>query len=261
MVKHGRSSEGIRRLRKLAVLALCAAGAGITATVAHSADTHKAGRRVAFAAETTVAPRWYVLKSGNLVGYDEKKGLDELSKPEMLNIAGEVQVHNEEQLSKRPPWSNCLMKGYASITDPAEASLAGSAELQELEISCEKATGQLNGGQPFPCTLVGEAFELKAVGGPWPATLEDTGIKRDIGIDRFNLNFPKIELEVLCLKSRAHGIYVGALKPEVSLGRYNLWQTSGELEEPASGHHLFLRGKDWITVPRYKNVRVNHGGL
>jgi hypothetical protein len=252
MLQHGNRRTGMGRGRKLAAVLFCVAAAGITAAVAHSAYSHNSAKATAVAAEATTAPHWYVLESGNLVAYNESSGLSELTEPETLDIAGEVQLHNEEKISKLPPYSNCLMKGQETITDPPEGSVPGSGELQELEISCEKSTGNLNAGQPYPCTTAGEAFELKAVGGPWASTLVDTGVKKPTGGDRFDANFPRIELEVLCLKSRAHGVYVGALKPEVSLGRYTFLQSSGELEEPASAHHLFFKGKVFITTPRYK---------
>jgi len=250
--------------RRMALLALCGALAGVTAAVAQSAGSHRTASLPASTAET-MPQRWYVLESGNLVSYEEQSGLTELTAPETLAIAGEVQVNHEESTSSLPPLSNCLMKGRETIADPTEASAAGTAELTELEISCEKATGSLNSGQPYPCTRLGEPFELKAVGGPWPATLVP-GPPKKHGYPHGEAkeSFAKVELEVLCLQSREHGIYTGTLSPLVTLGRFAFSKATAELEEPVSKHHLFLQTKAtgvFITTPRYKNVRVNHEGL
>jgi hypothetical protein len=253
-----------RRVRRLAVLALCAAAAGVTAAVAQSAASHRAAMPAASAtAETTAVQRWYVLQPGGFVSYDETSGLSELAAPETLDIAGEVQVNHEESTSNLPPLSNCLIKGQETISDPTEPSASGTAELTDLGISCEKGTGAVNAGQPYPCTQTGEPFELKAVGGPWTATLVPSTKKpgpypRAIA----NEKFPKVELEVVCLHSRAHGIYTGAPNPEVTLGRLTFTQALAEFEEKSSGHHLFVKGnKVFISTPHYLNVRANRAGL
>jgi len=209
-------------------------------------------------------PRWYGKETGSLVPIGGDGGLVELMSPENLQSMGQLTVVVGKSVSV------CLVKDRESIENPMNALLPGTGEMEEFEVVCEEGTGPgLNAAAPFPCVLVGEAFELKAVNVSWPSTLEVGGPKRSVRVRRKRAtsirNLPKyydkftgVDIEVYCLKSKQHAEYTGSLKPEVEVGRLTFrGPESGELEEASSGRRFYLKGSDWITPQKYKNIRVN----
>jgi IPT/TIG domain len=228
------------------------------------------------------APRWYGQKTGSLVPFGGNAGLVEPPSPESLQSMGQLKVIVSTRVSV------CFVKDRGSIEDPSDPLLPGTGKMEEFEVLCEEGTGPgPNEAAPFPCVTNGEAFELKGINLNWPSTLEvgasqttkTAGVnarkatsrkgRRAISrrgrkatnvrnLPRYYDKFTSVALEIYCLKSKQHAIYKGSLRPEVPVGRLTFrGSESGELEEPSSGYRLNLKGTDWITPERYKDIRVN----
>ncbi len=226
------------------------------------------------------APRWYGKATGSLVPISGTSGLSELTSPETLHSAGQVKVVSSN-------FSECLVKDRETVEDPSNVLLPGTGQMEEFEVVCEEGTGPgLNAAAPFPCVTVGEAFELTGINLNWQSTLEVGGAKhnaraahragsararrrahggraprRGLSVRALPVYFDKftdVEVEVNCLQTKEHAVYKGTLKPEVEVGRLRfLGPESGELEEPTSGSHFYLKGNDWLAPDKYKDIRVN----
>jgi hypothetical protein len=226
------------------------------------------------AAAQAGSPRWYGQETGSLVPFNGDAGLVELESPERLTSMGLLEV--EVPRGGETMVSNCLVRDRESIENPQDAHLPGTGAMEEFEIVCEVGTGAGNFAAPFPCVQNGEAFELKGLNLDWPSMLEvgrsrqsaKVARRRSVrvahkatpirALPRYEDKFRVVNLEIYCLKTKAHGIYKGSLMPELEVGRLLFHgPESGELTEGSSGQRLSFRGNDVITPEKYKDIRVN----
>jgi len=200
-------------------------------------------------AQATVGPRWYLKETGGYIPLSGLSGLIEPMAQETLQSEGEISVVTNVKYSGLRSLSECLVKDRGSIEDPPNMELAGTGEMEEFGVVCEKESGGLNAAAPYPC-VVGEPFELIGVG-RWPSTLEREGSHKVFD------NFGIVQIEVNCLATKEHAVYAGPLRVEFAVGRLRfLGAASGELEDTTNpGHRFTMKGTDFIVPVNYKEVR------
>jgi len=204
------------------------------------------------AAAQASAPRWFVKEAGAFVQIGGLTGLAEFMSSETLQGLGVLEVISNATPLHLKPISDCETKERQSIEDPPELSLPGTGAMEEFELLCEKETGSLNAAAPYPCTTVGEQFEVRGVGFTWPAKLEP-GSSASKSFE----NFGAVSLEVFCPRTKEHAIYLGSMKPQMLIGKLRfLGAESGEFEEPKSGMHFSLKGTEFLAPVKYQNVRA-----
>lgn len=207
------------------------------------------------AAAQAEEPRWFVKEAGAFVQIGGLTGLTEFMSSETLEGLGGMQVNSNAKPLHLKPISECEAKQRQSIEDPPDLALPGTSAMEEFELLCEKETGGLNAAAPYPCTTVGEQFEVRGVGFNWAGKLEPDP-SGPSGRRSFE-NFGAVSLEVYCPRTKEHARYLGSMKPHMMIGKLRfLGAESGEFEEPKSGMRFSLKGSEFLAPAKYQNIRA-----
>jgi hypothetical protein len=204
-----------------------------------------AGMLAAGAGSAQATPRWALKEVGVFGGWGNAEGFVESMPQETVRTLGELTITSNSPTGNLKPISECLSRSVSTVEDPASKTLPGTSQMESLEVICEKETGGLNAAAPFPCTRVGEPFEMRIGGAHWASQLE-AGKEPPPGKKFFDI-FPNVNLEVLCLVTKEHAVYTGALKGQITIGRLRwLGAPSGELEDAGTGHKFNLKGTEFL---------------